>query len=293
MSDNVVPFDSFENDLQISTFQSETPRVVLEGGDDVSLFKIWFFNYLDRLEFVQAANLGVGAGCTAVRAAVEKLRDQGVRAFGLSDRDRLFRSADWATLFSVDDDTFLHATEDDYVAVNSLWEIEAYLIHPDLIPDWVSSTHRKAPVSDGEVDAALARTLKECEALLQAQPWLATAHRCGEHVPDGKYCQRSADEFASDCEKELDGIEDTDATATTIKLHVAKVLENAPTSPNLRILWLLRYVDTKRLMLRLQHHLQLANVKHKWLLAQFMKARGLRPLELENRVHSLSVRLNS
>lgn len=293
MSDNVVPFDDFENELQISTQQSDTPRIVLEGGEDVVLFKRWFFEYLDRLEFVQAANLGVGAGCTAVRAAVVALRQAGIRAFGLSDRDHLFKNADWTTLFAVDDVAFADATEDEHVAVNRLWEIEAYLLVPELIPGWVRSTHRNAPADQAEVDAALIRAVEECENLLRAQPWLSTAHRCGEKVPNGKYCNVVTREFASACAGELGNLHDRHGTAAVVDAHVNTVLDNAPRPPGERLAWLLRYVDTKRLMLRLKHRLSLVNAPHKWLLAEFMERGGIRPVELENRVRHLSASLNS
>lgn len=293
MVDNVVPFDAFENELQISSQQSELPRIVLEGGDDVYLFRRWFFNHLDRLEFVQAANLGVGAGCTAVRAAVESLREAGVRAFGLSDRDRLFKEAEWALLFSVDDAEFTSATEDEDVAINKLWEIEAYLLAPELIPGWVRSHHRNAPASQIEIDAALQRTVEECESLLRAQTWLATAHRCGEKVPDGQYCDWHGDAFAVKCAAGLAGLNDEHSTAAEIDIHIAEVLAQAPTALPERLGWLLRYVDTKRLMLRLKHRLSLGTARHKWVLAELMDARGLRPRELEARVSDLSARLNS
>ena len=46
-------------------------------------------------------------------------------------------------------------------------------------------------------------------------------------------------------------------------------------------------------MKRLKHHLRLGNARHKWVLAEFMGMQGLRPAELEERVRSLSLRLNS
>lgn len=293
MPDNVVPFDDFENELQISSQQSELPRIVLEGGDDVVLFRRWFFDYLDRLEFVQAANLGVGAGCTAVRTAVQRVKDSGVRAFGLSDRDRLFKDADWPNLFAVDDGAFTAATVDGDVAVNRLWEIEAYLLMPELIPGWVRAHHRDAPAPQPEVNAALSRAVQECENLLRAQPWLATSHRCGEKVPDGKFCNRPTAEFQAGCAEELAALDDLHGTAAAIEAHVAEVLAQAPVALGARLLWLLRYVDTKRLMMRLKHHLRLGDARHKWVLAEFMEMQGIRPAELEERVRSLSLQLNS
>ena len=293
MPENVVPFDEIGNELQISTQQSELPKVVLEGGEDVVLFRRWFFDYLDRLDFVQAANLGVGAGCTAVATAVERLRDAGVRAFGLSDRDSLFKEADWATLFATDETAFSASTETELVAVNQLWEVEAYLLAPELIPGWVRSHHRHAPASQADVDAALARAVDECENLLRAQPWLTTAHRCGEGVSDGKYSECPGQLFAGHCAAELDALEDADGTAALVQAHVADVLAMAPSNRADRLRWLLRYVDTKRLMLRLKHRLQLVAARHKWVLAEFMEMRGIRPAELEHRVESLSLLLNS
>lgn len=288
MADNVVSFETFDNELQISTTQSEMPQIVLEGGEDVVLFKRWFFDHLDRFEFVQAANLGVGAGCTAVREAVSRLLERGVQAYGLQDRDRLFREQEWAILFSVDDAEFAGATEEDNSAVNSLWEIEAYVIVPELIPSWVRSHHRNPPASQAECDAAIPKIVEECEHLLRAQCWLATAHRCGVRVPDGKYCDRTPAQFTTHCAAELAGFVDPDDTAAEIQAHVDAVLAHAPAAPAERLRWFLRYVDTKRLMLRLSHRLRLGSAAHKWVLLEFMSLRGLRPVELEERLDAVS-----
>ena len=291
MSDNVVPFDEFDNELQITNSQSEIPRIVLEGGDDVVLFRQWFFDKLDRFEFIQASNVGAGSGCTAVPDAVRRLLDQGVKAYGLSDRDRLFREADWPLLFSVDDAAFTAATENDETAVNLLWEIEAYVLAPEVIPNWVRAHHRYAPASQADCTAAIARAIEECESLLGAQSWLATAHRCGQGVPDGQYCNVPSAEFTGRCAEELGSLNDAHGTAAQVDHYVAAILAAAPADPPERLRWLLRYVDTKRLMLRLQHRLALGNARHKWVLAEFMSLRGLRPAELENRLGDIGARL--
>lgn len=291
MSDNVVSFDEFDNELQISNSQSEIPRIVLEGGDDVVLFRQWFFDKLDRFEFIQASNVGAGAGCTAVPEAVRRLLDQGVKAYGLSDRDRLFREANWPMLFSVDDAAFAAATENDEMAVNSLWEIEAYVLAPEVIPNWVRAHHRHAPASQADCLAAVTRAIDECESLLHAQSWLATAHRCGQGVPNGQYCDVPPAQFTGRCAEELDNLNDAYGTAAQVDEHVATILAAAPTNPADRLRWLLRYVDTKRLMMRLQHRLSLSKARHKWVLAEFMNLRGLRPTELENRLSDICMRL--
>lgn len=292
VADNVVSFDEFENELQITSQQSEIPRIVIEGGDDVAMFRRWFFDLLDRMEFVQAANLGVGSGCTAVGEAVDQLLASGVPAFGLTDRDRLFREANWPMLFAVDDAAFAAGTEEEHLAVNSLWEIEAYLLDPALIPGWVRGDHRHAPASDADCNAAVASAADECEALLRAQPWLATAHVCGEGIADGKYCGDAVHVFAARWADELRNLEDPDGTAAAVDQHVADVLQNAPASPPDRLRWLLRYVDTKRLMMRLSHRLSLVAARHKWVLVELMAAHGLRPRELQERLVAVSLRLN-
>ncbi len=292
MADNIVAFDEFENELQITSQHSEIPRIVLEGGDDVALFRRWFFHLMDRMEFVQAANLGVGSGCTAVGNAVDQLIASGVAAYGLTDRDKLFKEADWPMLFAVDDAAFAEGTEKENLAVNSLWEIEAYLIDPALIPGWVRGHHRHAPASEADCNAAIASAVDECEALLRAQPWLAASHICGDAVPDGKYCSDAAHVFAARWREELDNLADTHGTAAIVESHVEEVLNSAPSAPADRLRWLLRYVDTKRLMMRLSQRLSLIGARHKWVLAELMEARGMRPRELEERLLAVSLRLD-
>lgn len=294
MSENVVPFDAFEDELEISAHQVALPRIVLEGGEDVVLFKrYWFFDFLDRFEFVQANDMGVGAGASAVGEAVTASQAAGIPAFGLFDRDCLFKRADWPMMFSVDDAAFDAATADAHTATNRRWEIEAYLLEPELIPRWVRSHHRQAPASQAECDSAVDRAIEECESLLAAQPYLATAHCCGVGVPDGQYCDREPHEFVAACGVDLGGLNDQLGTQGAIATHIAEVMQAAPATPADRLRWLLRYVDTKRLILRLRHRLSIGQGRHKWILAEFMEQRGMRPVELEQRLQAISPLLNS
>lgn len=294
MPDNIVAFDEFEDELEISAHQIALPRVVLEGGEDVVLFKrYWFFDFLDRFEFVQANDMGVGAGTSAVGNAVAASQAEGIPAYGLCDRDRLFKEANWPMMFAVDDAAFDAATIDANTATNRRWEIEAYLLEPDIIPGWVRSHHRQAPASEVECASAVSRVVEECESLLAAQPYLATAHRCGVGVPDGQYCDRQHYEFVAACGADLGGLNDQHGTQAVIEGHVAQVLGAAPAALADRLRWLLRYVDTKRLILRLKHRLSIGKGRHKWILAEFMEQRGMRPAELEQRLVAVSLQLNS
>lgn len=294
MSENVLSFEDFESERQIAAFQTALPRVVLEGGDDVVLFKrFWFPDFLDRFEFVKAADLIQGEGCTAVKTAVEKSQQDGIPAFGLTDRDWLFRSSKWDLLFATDDGVFDAATADADCATNSRWEIEAYLLEPDTLPSWVRGHHKTPPGSEAECASALQRAIDECEHLLHAQRWFGAAHSCGAGVANGHFCNRPPAEFNAAWQRELAGIPDGAATAQEIGTHIAEVLRLAPTVPAERLRWLLRYVDTKRLVLRLEHRLSVKGGKVKWALADLMLQTGRRPEELERRLGSITPRLNS
>lgn len=120
----------------------------------------------------------------------------------------------------------------------------------------------------------------------------ATAHRCGEGIPDGKYSGDAGHVFAARWTEELGNLADAHGTAAAVAAQVADVLRAAPPSPPDRLRWLLRYVDTKRLMMRLGHRLSLVQARHKWVLAEFMAARGMRPRELEDRLLAVSLRLS-
>jgi hypothetical protein len=283
---NVVTFDAFEDEDEIVAYQTGLPRIVLEGKDDVRLFRTyWFAHMIDSFEFVEAADLAEGGGCTAVRQAVLNSRDQNIPAYGFADRDHLFRSKKWELLFTTDDDAFRDGTADDAFYTTLRWEIEAYLLEPDLLPSWLRS-HRSPPGSPAMCAAALSYAIDECEHLLGTNPFFAAAHHCKVATRPEHFADKAAHELAAACDKALERMEEGNDAAETVSELVAEALAQAPLGPEERLRWLLRYVDTKRLLSRLSRRFA-AQKEIRWPFAELMLQGNRRPRELELRLEGL------
>lgn len=285
MSVNIESFDNFDSDQQIAAHQSGLVRVVLEGQNDVNLFsRFWFVSMLETFDFVEAGHVVGGSGCTAVQTAVQySLQIDHVPAFGIIDGDNLFRVKEWSSLFAVNERHPATAPLDVYVA--SLWEIEAYMLEPDLFAMWVYGSHRSAPGSKAECDSALTRALLECDFLLEMAPFFAAAHAEGEQINQACYLniRAEAPEAArQDSAQKLAGFSPASQfVAQTVDTLVAAVRSNSPNGEADRLRFLLRYVDTKRLLIRLFEILKVSRNSH-WVMPTLQMQSNRRPVEFEN-----------
>lgn len=281
MTDNILSFDDLDSEQQIGALQIGLPRVVLEGQDDVRMFESWFNHLMDALTFVQANDVKRGAGCSSVAEAVRhSLEQDNVPAIGIVDRDNLFRIKDWPTLFATDDAVF-SAIQTPDVVTTSLWEVEAYLIQPDLLPDWVEMTTKTQPPPSHLMAGAVAAALQECEALLEASPVLAAAHVAKTSVPDRWGMNHAHDCLSKECEAAHPEIMESKAeVVAAVRELVANIKAAAPSDPPARLAFLLRYVNTKRLLHRLTARLQVPPNGY-WSLKKLMSMRTVRPDELD------------
>lgn len=276
---NIVSFEDFENEHQIEAHQIGLPRVVLEGETDVKLFKtFWFTHLLEKMQFVEPSDVIRGTGCTAVGLAVEySVNNEGIPAIGIVDRDTLFRERRWSVLFSIDEQEFINQSHAADLVVASLWEVEAYLLEAEFVFDWVRGNNRP----EQECNNALAWAIEECEGLLQAAAFFAASHQVGQARAPGYFSNLRHDRIAADCEAILTGSQDhCNTTAEEVKSLVDAIFAAAPVDPASRLKYLLRYVDTKRLLVRLEKRLSLAN-KSYWHIANLMLRLAKRPTELE------------
>ncbi|WP_143136978.1 hypothetical protein [Burkholderia ubonensis] len=283
MSNNVASFDSFESDLQIAAHQAGLIRVILEGQTDVELFsRYWFASMRETFEFIDASKLGVGAGCTAVRTAVKKSNEvDSIPAIGILDRDCLFREKEWELLFSIDEAHFYASTRPPNLYVMSLWEVEAYLLDPSFFPDWIFSSHRKPPGTAAEGEAALRRVLRECELLLDTNPFFAASHTDGISLTNSYFRGQSSSKIKATCEQSIaERSENGRAVAERVQEMIHRIRAQLPKEDGTRLAYLLRYVDTKRLLIRLFEALQVKEDTH-WMLPPLQFAASRRPEELE------------
>jgi hypothetical protein len=283
MNDNVVSFDEFDTRRQIEAHQAGLPRVILEGASDVRLFRdVWFTDYLERMDFIEAGKVGPGSGCTGVPAAVEISRDQdGVPAVGIVDRDALFRAQQWDLMFTTDDDRFEREAQRPLLFTTTRWEVEAYLFEPELLSDWVLGSHKPPPGSPQACAAALPKAIHECEHLLRAKPYLAALHVAGRECKLKQFVHLSGGDMVAECDTAVAAMSPAErAPADIVRALSLAILAQAPQEQGARLSWLLRYVDTKRLIVRLTSALNVHEDSH-WQLAPIMLRAGRRPAELE------------
>ncbi|MRX08136.1 hypothetical protein GJ697_09855 [Pseudoduganella sp. FT25W] len=280
---NIATFEDFDSVEQIAAHQAGLVRVILEGDTDVELFeRYWFIGRRDVFDFVEAKTLGAGAGCTAVATAVASSIADGVPAIGIVDRDTLFRNKQWALLFDTNSTALNQGWNGSGVYTASLWEVEAYLIEPDLLSDWVGASYKTPPAPQDKCDAALQRTIDSCKFMLSATHYFAALHEEGTAAPSVKaFWDQSIDKLNAVCAAGIGGTGAAGhATAAAVSAHIASVLADLPGAEADQLRFLLRYVDTKRLLSRLGHSLAVQPDSH-WTLATFMKREGRRPLELD------------
>jgi hypothetical protein len=283
MPANVESFDGFDSDLQIAAHQAGLVRVVLEGKSDVDLFtQFWFGSMRETFDFVEASHVIAGSGCAAVRVAVNhSVNVDHVPAVGIVDRDSLFRERRWDLLFCVDETKFAADLQAGEVYVASLWEVEAYMLEPELLSKWVSGSHRTPPGPQAECETALVRTLSECEFLLEIASFFAAAHAEGMSLGDSYFRGQSLAAAKTTCAETLAKLSaPSQAVAAQVEALVAEVRNRRPAGEAEQLRFLLRYVDTKRLMIRLFHALKVHDGSH-WTIPHMQALSNQRPPELE------------
>ncbi|MDR6875007.1 hypothetical protein J2Y55_006048 [Bosea sp. BE125] len=277
---NVVSFDAFDSVQQIGAHQMGLPRIVLEGQDDVKFFENWFRDMAHTVVFVEASEIGAGGGCTSVPTAVVHSRQtDNIPAIGIVDRDTLFRKKSWSLLFTHDEDAF-RAVHSDEVFTASLWEVEAYLLRPDLLPDWVAIRSHTLPAPAALCEGALQAAVEECEALLDAAPAFAAAHAHRVRAEEGWGANLSHAELGSQCAHWFaEAVGGQGGVVAAVTALVVTVRANAPADLAQKLVYYLRYVDTKRLLMRLNSRLGMKGNAH-WALKTLMARDGYKPQEL-------------
>jgi hypothetical protein len=290
---NVTSFEEFESVQQIAAHQAGLVRVVLEGDTDVKLFKrFWFANRHDVFDFIEAKSLVAGAGCTAVAAAVAQSVAEGVPAIGIVDRDTLFRNKQWALLFDSNPAALNQQWSTAGIYTASLWEVEAYLIEPDLLADWVGAVYRAPPAPAEKCIAAVRQTIEGCKFVLSAAHYFAALHEEGRPAPKpGAFSNQTLANLNATCAAAIAAAGGTGkATAVSVAAQIANLLATLPEAEADQLRFLLRYADTKRLLARLGYSLDIRPDSH-WTLATFMLREGRVPKELSDILDEAETRL--
>jgi hypothetical protein len=289
----IVGFEEFTSTNQIVAQSAGLVRVVLEGQDDAKLFKTyWFTDYQARFEFIAADQIpGAAGGSAGVLTAVNLSRDQGIPAYGIIDRDTLFRTKCWAGLYELDAAALQHHALDADVYTTQFWEVEAYVLEEQRLRDWVEGNYVPPPASAQICATVLDKTLQECELLLKASPFFAALHVSGRTLQAGYFAGQTHLAILTACGEQLAEIDwHHQVIAVIVEERVDAVAAAAPADPGDRLAWFLRYVDTKRLFVRLRSALNLNGTASHWQLAVAMKRSGHRPQELQDYLDQLDAR---
>jgi len=294
MSENVVSFEAFETDAQIASHQKGLIRIILEGNTDVELFqRFWFLDRLDVFEFVEARSFVEGSGCTGVISGVAKCKQQGIPAMGILDRDILFRNKNWDLLFSLDANALNSDANAAGIYVASRWEVEAYLLEADSrLSDWVSVEYLPPPGPEHICKKALPAILQSCEDLLWTASFFASKHEAGQATNERMFYDRPLPEIQAACKAQqvtLNGVPKQVAARVEILVDAIRLAQ--PREDVDRLPFLLRYVDTKRLLKRLGHVLGIRD--NFWFLASLMMRVGQRPAEFDQLLSKVETRFSN
>ena len=302
MTVDIASFDDFEHSEQIEDDVSGLIKIYLEGIDDRRLFReYWFYNYLDRFDFdIPSRDAG---GSMAVYSEVNATLASGKAvAFGIVDRDVLFRNMNWDLLFEEDDNHFqIQQPFGSNIYVTLLWEIEAYLLDPELLHDWIKNSCRDAPNLPHSPDSLLDSCVDHCHCVLRIAEIASLAHMlriklCGNSNSDlfahdraqndiPKIIQNKLAEFRSN----VNWVEEEHGLVyRKISEFVNKTMESASSESSAdRLRRLLRFVDTKWLLTRLTKAFGMKD-NAKWVLADKMKDKNRRPPELKELLDRLA-----
>ena len=125
--------------------------VFLESDADLQIIaERWFFDQGEDIDFRAAdaeETAQGGGGCKAVIDLVADTRKDGIKAFGLIDRDVLLTDKNWPLWTEIQDAKFVAARPyGKHIRVLLRWELENYLLDPNAMADVIndatmSSTH--------------------------------------------------------------------------------------------------------------------------------------------------------
>lgn len=139
-------FNNIESSDRIERRNVAKRFIYLESEEDVQVFgERWFFERGERVEFRPASDGGNG-GCNDVIAHVKADRAAGIEAWGVVDRDILAARHNWDAFFDADDASFAaRKVFGEYVLVLRCWEMECYLLHPEVLEEYLADAEGRSP----------------------------------------------------------------------------------------------------------------------------------------------------
>ena len=161
-----------------SLFKRYSGQIViyLESSDDNSIYSnYWFRDRLEEFQF-RPANKGVATygGCQAVRESVNYDRTNGIKAFGIVDRDIMMAEDYWYLVWETDNSRFAQAMPfGPYIKVLNRWELENYLIDSQAIEEYLANHIGRKARNTQDVIKEL---LEHCDVLILHTAGNAACH---------------------------------------------------------------------------------------------------------------------
>ena len=264
--------------------------IYLESEEDVQNFsERWLSDRAERVEFLPAGDGDGGpGGCTRVVGRVTEDRQASIEAYGIVDRDSLSREGWWMEFLETDDAQFDASKPfGEYVIVLRCWEIENYLLHPEVIEEFLSDEQGR---SGRDLSVVLAELFDMLCCLILISAADLILHCEGKRkCPSGfglgqRYwdihttvCQRIEREIKRGAAEELDDVIGQIVSFAAGKGH--RSLEH----------WLAqaRIVDGKRLITWLCDRYKLGSRDIRWHLARLSRDRGKIPEIMDQAVLAL------
>lgn len=162
-----------------SLFKRYSGQIViyLESSDDNSIYSNhWFRDRLEEFLF-RPANKGEATygGCQAVRESVNQDRNNGIKAFGIVDRDIVMAENHWHLVWETDNSRFTQAMPfGRYIKVLNRWELENYLVDSEAIEEYLANHIGRKPRNTQDVIKEL---LAHCDVLILYTAGNATCHK--------------------------------------------------------------------------------------------------------------------
>ena len=238
--------------------------VYLESEEDVSILADrWFFDFGEHIEFrTSTDNFHSTGGYSGVRSRVKEDRENGIKAYGIVDRDALFSKKNWEILLETDDEKYkAEFPFGEYIHTLLRWEIENYLFDSLIIEEFLADHERGRKKRSNNV--VLDELNQECCNLIFVMGACILLREYGLSIPGAGYCRKldgegiraEVDNLIQQKMKTLSGWEDFFPNICDRLNKFDKKSENNDS----RFYSLLRIIDGKRLLERLKAKYKIAD----------------------------------
>lgn len=249
--------------------------IYVESSEDVQFLQHrWFNDQAETIEFLSAGD-DEGGGCVRVVSRVQQDREAGIRAFGLVDRDALAGALKWTEFFDPDDARFDAAIPfGPHVKVLRCWEIENYLLHPEIVEEFLADELGRAQRAFGQVIEELFEILCRLIPLIAADLVLSSNGK--KTSPEGFGLGGTLAQIDELVRSRIENDLSLGNIAQMDQVLEKLVAFSANTAPRSLDHWLnqLRVIDGKRLIRWIKHEHKLRDRDIRWHLARLTRDRG-------------------